>query len=355
MLGQQVVVDAGLIRIRTDSISGTTGVSLAPAVRYVHNGVTLAGTGTYAGFGTRGWSGEGVLTGSYIFPLGGRIRAEVSGLASATTSAFGPATQALRAGARIYRQSNTGGSWIGTDVERSTTGLSSGALGVYSVTVGGWRQLGPALVVLSMTPTSATDGSRFVDGLASARVAFRPFAVQLGAALRTWMAPRLSGTEAAIAGNVTVPLESGLALVAGGGAYLADVAQGLPSGRFLTLALRIGSGLAPAPRPPRAGLTGAPLPRAPATVSIGVTPEGLRQITVRAPDATSVEVKGDFTDWEAVPLLADGHGNWNGKFPLAVGVHRLNVRVDGGIWGAPSGLPAERDEFGVTSGVLVVE
>jgi hypothetical protein len=40
---------------------------------------------------------------------------------------------------------------------------------------------------------------------------------------------------------------------------------------------------------------------------------------------------------------------------LPPGVHTLAVRVDGGAWGAPPGLPAADDGFGGEVGTLVVE
>jgi hypothetical protein len=40
--------------------------------------------------------------------------------------------------------------------------------------------------------------------------------------------------------------------------------------------------------------------------------------------------------------------------PIAAGVHRLNVRVDGGAWTAPSGTTRAADEFGGEVGIVTV-
>jgi len=40
--------------------------------------------------------------------------------------------------------------------------------------------------------------------------------------------------------------------------------------------------------------------------------------------------------------------------PLAAGVHRVNVRVDGGEWRVPTGLSAVDDDFEGKVGLLVV-
>jgi hypothetical protein len=39
---------------------------------------------------------------------------------------------------------------------------------------------------------------------------------------------------------------------------------------------------------------------------------------------------------------------------IAPGVHRVNIRVDGGAWRPPPGLSVVRDEFGGEVGLLVV-
>jgi hypothetical protein len=39
---------------------------------------------------------------------------------------------------------------------------------------------------------------------------------------------------------------------------------------------------------------------------------------------------------------------------IAPGVHRVNVRADGGPWRPPPGLSVVRDEFGGEVGLLVV-
>ncbi|OGT95496.1 MAG: hypothetical protein A3I79_01580 [Gemmatimonadetes bacterium RIFCSPLOWO2_02_FULL_71_11] len=77
-------------------------------------------------------------------------------------------------------------------------------------------------------------------------------------------------------------------------------------------------------------------------------------LRVRALGARVVEVAGDFTDWQAVPLVADADGTWSLAEPLGPGTYRLNLRVDGGAWSVPAGLAAERDDFNGVVGILVV-
>ena len=62
---------------------------------------------------------------------------------------------------------------------------------------------------------------------------------------------------------------------------------------------------------------------------------------------------GDFTDWEPVALRR-ADGRWTLELALAPGVHRLNVRVDGGEWRVPPSLTGVDDGFGGRVGLLVV-
>ena len=80
---------------------------------------------------------------------------------------------------------------------------------------------------------------------------------------------------------------------------------------------------------------------------------GLQALRLRAPDARSVEIAGDFSEWAPLPLERVGD-DWEARLPLEPGVYRLNLRLDGGPWVAPPGLPAERDGFGGEVGVLIV-
>ena len=70
--------------------------------------------------------------------------------------------------------------------------------------------------------------------------------------------------------------------------------------------------------------------------------------------ASSADVRGDFTDWKAVALTRDRGGEWALPSGIAPGVYTLSVRVDGGAWFPPPGLPTTSDGFGSTVGVLVI-
>jgi 1,4-alpha-glucan branching enzyme len=91
------------------------------------------------------------------------------------------------------------------------------------------------------------------------------------------------------------------------------------------------------------------------TARLEITPTAsLHTIRVHAVNASSVEVMADFTDWQPIQLQLVRDGIWEIKQELTLGVHRLNVRVNGGEWFVPEGAREEQDEFGSVVGIIVV-
>jgi hypothetical protein len=84
-------------------------------------------------------------------------------------------------------------------------------------------------------------------------------------------------------------------------------------------------------------------------------PEGRVAIRVRCLNATSVELTGDFTDWAPLMLTAQGGGWWGCEIAIPSGLHQVQVRLDGGVWQAPPGLPTTQGDFAGTAGVLLIE
>jgi hypothetical protein len=76
-------------------------------------------------------------------------------------------------------------------------------------------------------------------------------------------------------------------------------------------------------------------------------------LRVHAAAANSIDVTGDFTDWQPQSLQKVTQGVWEHKVMLTPGVHRLNIRIDGGEWVVPAGTRPEEGDFGMV-GVLVI-
>lgn len=92
---------------------------------------------------------------------------------------------------------------------------------------------------------------------------------------------------------------------------------------------------------------------APLTVEIHQH-KGTTTIALTARDARMVEIAGDFTGWEPVAFRHE-RGRWVTSWPLEPGTWRCNIRIDGGPWTVPGGLPSVQDDFGGEVGVLVVD
>jgi hypothetical protein len=70
--------------------------------------------------------------------------------------------------------------------------------------------------------------------------------------------------------------------------------------------------------------------------------------------AAAVELAGDFTDWQPWPLRRTDDATWETVLLIPSGLHRLNVRIDGGEWIVPAGLSRAADDFGDDVGILTV-
>ena len=140
-------------------------------------------------------------------------------------------------------------------------------------------------------------------------------------------------------------LSSTLALFGSSGRTLSRLTVDLPARRYTTLGVR----WVIASRSPGV--------KAPAVTRIGFRVEprsdGVR-LLMPASGAGRVELMGDFTQWEPVPMALQRDGWWALSRPLPAGLYRVNVRIDGGPWLVPPGLPSEDDGLGGRSGLLRV-
>lgn len=105
-----------------------------------------------------------------------------------------------------------------------------------------------------------------------------------------------------------------------------------------------------------AGIAGALfLARGGTTASPDVRPV---QFVLRAPEARSVSLVGDFNDWDvaADPLhpTRGADGVWTVEIPLAPGRHEYAFVIDGERWMADPGAPAVMDDFGQPGSALTV-
>jgi hypothetical protein len=346
-----VSADATAASVHYEGYLRSNVVLFTPVIRYEHSLLTLAGRGNFS-----------------VFESGNRS-VDILGTASLFTPSLGPLRGELAASGGIagYRGVNTGygilnarghlvarraGTWLGggrTSVTSATTVVDG-----YFAEGGAWARaltLGLAAHVRHVD----VDQIEYMD-------------MELGARWgRGWL--DLSGSAGGRSGDptggarawgeisATIWLTQQLAIVAGHGSYPNDPAQLTPGGRYSSLSFRVAT-RPPALRDALARTLRYDTPPIAVPVVAGFEARrvdgSMVRIRVRAPQASSVELMGDFTDWSPVRLTRRRGNSWEVTLPIERGTHQLNVRVDGGEWGIPPGIGASRDEFGGVVGLLVV-
>jgi hypothetical protein len=100
------------------------------------------------------------------------------------------------------------------------------------------------------------------------------------------------------------------------------------------------------------GRVSAPLSRRNFEATVIDRATNLTALRLYVPKAQRVELTADFLEWWVVKLEPLGGGEWEIRLLVPAGSYRVNIRVDGGPWVVPPGLPAVQDELNGQVGVL---
>ena len=346
-----VSADATAATVHYDGYLRSGVVLFTPVVRYQRSLFTVTGRGNFSVFESGNSYVDLLGAGSLFTPALGAFRGE--GLAAGGISRYravdtGHGTIGLRGHALGRRI----GAWLGG----GSTSVSSGTSvvnGVFSE-AGTWARAW-GLSTSMQAKGFDIDELEFIDTQLALRWTRDRFEVAGSAGGRA--GDETGGARAWGEVSATLWLGRQIALVAGHGSYPNDPAQLTPGGKYTALSLRIAT-RPPALRDALARTVGYETPPIAAPIVAGFesqrTGSGSVRIRIRAPGARSVELMGDFTDWEPRGLSRRRGDSWEITLPVERGTHHLNVRVDGGEWGIPPGIGVTRDEFGGVIGVLVV-
>jgi hypothetical protein len=359
------VLDVGASTVRyADSVS-VSAATLTPTLRVESSNATVAVTATFSQIASGGWTTQGAIAVSRFVPLGGRFHAELAASGGGSAHQDETHTGQLLIQGRAHLMGRARGIWLGGGAGSTWDGAAARALTLLDA--GAWLSTGSATVLAAVAPTSisAVGGPslRYADATAAARWvgARAEVATSVGARLGDGLPATGAGSSTWGSVSAALWVAGPVALTASAGTYPVDYTQGYPGGRFASLALRLAArstskGTSAAADTSLAATRDLAAPIGPvAAFSVGRSADRRhRTIALHAGTVTSVEVAGDFTRWQPVRLTRQRDGRWTATLPIRPGTHEIAVRVDGGPWMAPPGLTTIRDEFGGTSGLLVI-
>ena len=145
-----------------------------------------------------------------------------------------------------------------------------------------------------------------------------------------------------------------------GGRYPSDPVRGSIAGRYISAGLRFRLQSAPprvnAPLPVRHSSSNGDPDDPPAATQLTVNRRSSDavKLVLHAPPATLIEIAGDFTEWRPLAMTQTESGRWEITLPIPVGVHQVNVRIDGGPWTVPGGTTRLAGDYGDDIGTVMV-
>jgi hypothetical protein len=343
-------LDIGATALRYADTVSSAGVALTPMLSFATPRSTFDAVATFSRFGS-GSSAQGSLTGSAFSAPVGPLSAELTGGVGGSVHGDGGRTGQGLGSLRGHAMADRLGAWAGAGGGGMWDGDSWRS--VRQLDLGVWAALTPSsAMTLTTNPTAVDDTIEYVDTQASVRWILP--AVELGFSAGFRSGSRFSSSgDSRTWGGVTVvaPVARRASIVLNAGTYPLDLTQGYPAGRYFGAAVRFTGQRAAVDVAP-------PLPEAVDNAVARFTmgrPSGSEIVLeVRAPSARTVEVSGDFTQWDPLQLTSLGNGLFSLKLPVISGTYQMNVRVDGGRWLAPPGLTAIKDELGNPVGILIV-
>ena len=351
-------VDLGVSTVRYDGFLPSGAVSLTPTLTWERPGSAVTGRGTYLRFESGRRSLQGLIAASLFTPpsfLPYRWRGELflsaGGSSYADFASFWHATGE----ARVHLVMANRGAWIAGTGGRTSYGSAPRPVAVAGFGV--WARR--SWVTIAASATRSMVGDTAYSDVGSTIHASRG-RFEMNASLAARVSSRGGGHGVYGEASSTFTLGERTALFISGGRYPTDPVSGSVAGRYASAGLRLRTAL---PRP-RVIRDPQPLSRSPAdgdggagfTARLEVQPalDGTVRVVVYALARATVEVAGDFTDWQPVSLRRAGEVMWESVLRIPSGVHRVNVRIDGGTWTVPAGTTRVADEFAGEVGIVTV-
>lgn len=345
--------------VRYDGFLPSGAAALTPVVRWDRGAGTLTARGTYLRFESGRRSLQGIAAASLFIPAGlrprtwrGELSLSAGGSSYADFASFWHATAEARL--HLVAPGAGRGAWIGGGGGRTSYGSAPRPVAIAGVGV--WARRAGVTLAVSASRSFVGD-TAYSDLGSTAHASWGR--VQIDGSLATRLSSRGGGHGVYGEGSASLSLGERTALFFSGGRYPTDPVSGSVAGRYASAGVRVSTAIPrqratrerwPPGRPPAAADGDPP---SVARLELRTSPAGTR-IVLHAPAAAQVELAGDFTDWQPVPLDRAGGDTWETVIVIPSGLHRLNVRIDGGPWIAPAGTTRATDEFGGTVGMVAI-
>jgi hypothetical protein len=359
---RQTTLDVGATRLTRDDFADTDGVSVAGLWSRWNDRVSLVASGAATRISDGRSTGIVLASASYFVPVH-RVRIEGGATGTLLGTSDLEASSSWVGFGRAHLLGRHWGAWVGgaggdVHLEQRTFPVASGELG-------GWMRRGAQRLTLSATTVATSTITTFVFGDATVlrvRDPVRYTDVALtghgewgrfeldvqGLSRQVAKGELASSPTAALAGAWWATPR--VAIAAALGRQLTDPTRGTVRARYATLALRLSAErhgpVRPATVPP-------PVPVGSASIVAVPGDRGSSVLRVFAPGAKRVELMGDITTWEAVPLDRRGD-RWEIRLTTQPGPHHVVVRIDGGEWMVPANLTRIDDELGGVVGLIVI-
>ncbi len=326
----------------------------APAIHYDGDRATAGAQASWVIFESGNEILQFTAAGAWLTKPLGRWRAEFSGSVGAGKYEGETGYGHLLARSRVHYSGIRAGAWFGIG-----TGQSFGDFDATPVelSLGSWTVQDRVALAGSITATELS-GAGYVDIIGAARWTSGIVQLDFQAGLRPVSDVGGKGAYGDVAALVS--FNNKIAMTLSAGRYQSDPARGVLGAKYLNIGVRMnlfGTRTRDIPTINRAMLRAASALAAtahasPANLQVtGSSRSVVLRVTARA---GSVELMGDFTDWQPVSLHKIDDNTWELTMPIPSGVHRLNIRIDGAEWLVPTGTRRVETDFGAPVGIVVI-
>ena len=360
-------LDAGYAYVRFTGFQASGATTFVPTVELERPLLFLRGTASISRFESGRWSSSASGGASAFSPAYRGLRAELAGSGNVTRYRETRTAQLLGQ-ARVHLHADSMGGWLGAGTGTSRYGddwqphtlldagawLRARALDLSVSLSSATYTFTDSTTVLQSGPGDEIDTTftytRRTGYLSDAvgRVSWTRGPVDLDFSAGFRPIARYVDDRKWVSLTATAWIFPRMAIVGTVGRQPENPLQNLAGLNYASLAVRLGGRARARPAVPEAV-------RASATDFTVIAASGMtRTIYIQAPGASSVELAAPFTDWTPRLFSRVGRELWVLTLPVPAGTYDVVIRIDGGAWAPPPGLPAFDDEFNGRVGRLVI-